>query len=324
MLLLTTALVLLPVPTARADSFTVNTAGDMSDVNPGDGVCADVNGNCSLRAAIEETNALAGADSISFNIRGSGVHTITLGSALPSVTEPLTLDGSTQPGFAGTPLIVVDADGIVGTILTVSVGDTTLRDLGIANAVGTALHLNGSDNVTVDGLDLRWTQSDGQMGYGIQVDGTPDGVTIQDIRATHRNYGVRVNTGSDVQVLNSDLSDNNYALYLNNVQSTTLPGGVNIAGNSYAGSSYGVYFLTMSNLVISDGSVGGTNVNLAGGALTRTVQYALYLNGVDDTTIENLDFSWNGDAVQRGYGIYSTNSDNLLIQHITATNRAMA
>ncbi len=38
MLLLTTALVLLFVAVVHADSFTVNTAGDMSDVNPGDGV----------------------------------------------------------------------------------------------------------------------------------------------------------------------------------------------------------------------------------------------------------------------------------------------
>ncbi len=45
-------------------SFTVDTTADTVDVNPGDGVAEDASGNTSLRAAIMETNALAGADSI--------------------------------------------------------------------------------------------------------------------------------------------------------------------------------------------------------------------------------------------------------------------
>lgn len=45
-------------------SFTVNTTNDTHDTNPGNGVCADSNEDCSLRAAIEETNVLFGADTI--------------------------------------------------------------------------------------------------------------------------------------------------------------------------------------------------------------------------------------------------------------------
>ncbi len=37
-------------------SFIVNTTDDTSDINPGDDICEDVNGNCSLRAAVQETN----------------------------------------------------------------------------------------------------------------------------------------------------------------------------------------------------------------------------------------------------------------------------
>ncbi len=50
--------------TSQAVEFTVNTGGDSSDVNPGDGLCADNNGFCSLRAAIMETNAILGPDTI--------------------------------------------------------------------------------------------------------------------------------------------------------------------------------------------------------------------------------------------------------------------
>jgi CSLREA domain-containing protein len=49
---------------AQTTGFTVNTAADTVDVNPGDGICADSSGNCSLRAAIMEANALPGADTI--------------------------------------------------------------------------------------------------------------------------------------------------------------------------------------------------------------------------------------------------------------------
>ena len=49
-------------PTPR---FTVDTTGDGTDANPGDGTCATSAGDCTLRAAVEEANALAGADLIS-------------------------------------------------------------------------------------------------------------------------------------------------------------------------------------------------------------------------------------------------------------------
>src|SRR5437762_8355578 len=44
-------------PGLYAASFTVNTQADTHDANPGNGVCADDAGRCSLRAAIEESNA---------------------------------------------------------------------------------------------------------------------------------------------------------------------------------------------------------------------------------------------------------------------------
>ncbi|MEZ4485138.1 MAG: hypothetical protein R2864_11285 [Syntrophotaleaceae bacterium] len=47
-----------------AASFTVDTTSDSVDVNPGDSICADSDGSCSLRAAVMEANALAGADAI--------------------------------------------------------------------------------------------------------------------------------------------------------------------------------------------------------------------------------------------------------------------
>src|SRR5438093_4430358 len=49
---------------SHAATFVVNTTADTADAVPGDGICADSGGACSLRAAIQEANALAGPDAI--------------------------------------------------------------------------------------------------------------------------------------------------------------------------------------------------------------------------------------------------------------------
>ena len=72
-LLLALACLLVTMPVAAATGpgiFTVNVGTDGDDANPGDGACADIGGKCSLRAAIEEGNALSGATRLS-------PHTIT-------------------------------------------------------------------------------------------------------------------------------------------------------------------------------------------------------------------------------------------------------
>src|SRR5690554_3073293 len=50
-----------------AATFEVNDIGDTNDISPGNGICADAYGYCTLRAAIEEANALPGLDIITFS-----------------------------------------------------------------------------------------------------------------------------------------------------------------------------------------------------------------------------------------------------------------
>lgn len=53
-----------PVATAAPAAFAVNSTGTAADARPGDGVCATTTGVCTLRAAIHESNVLAGADTV--------------------------------------------------------------------------------------------------------------------------------------------------------------------------------------------------------------------------------------------------------------------
>ena len=75
----------------HAATFTVNSPSDVVDANPGDGVCetAPGNGVCTLRAAIEESNALAGADTI---ILPPNTYLLTLVNEL-TITGDLTING---------------------------------------------------------------------------------------------------------------------------------------------------------------------------------------------------------------------------------------
>jgi hypothetical protein len=85
----------------------------------------------SLRQAIVDADGLAsGAVAIDFDIPGAGVRTIRTATPLPAITTSLIVDGTTQPGYAGTPLI-----GLVGpsasSPLSVAGGDVTIRGLSL-------------------------------------------------------------------------------------------------------------------------------------------------------------------------------------------------
>jgi hypothetical protein len=88
--------------------FTVNSTGDGLDNNLGDGTGSTGNTiatgepECTLRSVIMESNVRPnGLDyplTINFDIPGTGVQTIELGSYLFEITEPMIIDGYTQPG----------------------------------------------------------------------------------------------------------------------------------------------------------------------------------------------------------------------------------
>lgn len=75
--------------THAAVTFTVNSLADTPDAALGNGACADANGVCTLRAAIQEANAFPGDDTINFSLTG----TINLTAALPVLSSNITING---------------------------------------------------------------------------------------------------------------------------------------------------------------------------------------------------------------------------------------
>lgn len=90
---------------------------DESDSSPENGVCDVDLGTeglqCSLRAAIEtaQGSARPGKDLIFFDIPGGGIKIINTLSALPTITEAVIIEATTQNGYGGTPLIDLRGDG---------------------------------------------------------------------------------------------------------------------------------------------------------------------------------------------------------------------
>src|SRR5262249_35772276 len=102
----------------------------------------------SLRAVLGQAQD---GDVITFAIPGAGVQTIPLSSALPAVTHPVLLDATTQPGYAGTPVIELNgaAAGPAADGLTLAAADTTVKGLAINNFAGAGVVLQGAGGDTL-------------------------------------------------------------------------------------------------------------------------------------------------------------------------------
>ena len=96
----------------------------------------------SLRQAILSSDATTGPNSIVFNIPGSGEHTINLLSALPVITQPVTIDGTTEPNSGGLAVIQLDGasagSSAVGLVLNTTGSGSTVTGLAITDFPGEA------------------------------------------------------------------------------------------------------------------------------------------------------------------------------------------
>ena len=170
-----------------------------------------------LRQAITDANANPGADTIAFNIVGSGVHTIVPATSLPPITEAVTIDGYTQPGSSPN----TNAVGLgLDTVLRIEIDGTTAAGNGLeARATGVTFRglavnrfsqdqVGGNlpfphSNLVVEGCFLG-ASPDGLQGYsgGNGVSSFDLGARIGGLTPAQRNLirsGVSLNFGGVIQ-----------------------------------------------------------------------------------------------------------------------------
>ena len=189
---------------AAAHTFVVVSASDTPDASPGNGICADSTGNCTLRAAITEAEYLGGSDRIEFNLPGTAPVRIQLTSRLPLITSragTLEIDGYTQPGSSpNTAAIGSNAkQGVELRGNGVAAHEWGLYITSPGNTIRGLLINNIYQGIFLDGNDARDNRIVGNW-IGFQANGSP----------TAGQVGIVINTGSKSnRVGTPDLADRN-------------------------------------------------------------------------------------------------------------------
>ncbi|MFQ3679189.1 MAG: right-handed parallel beta-helix repeat-containing protein [Pseudanabaenaceae cyanobacterium] len=217
----------------------------------------------SLRQAILDANAAAGADTIVFNI-GTGLQTISLTSPLPAITGTVTIDGTTQPGFAGTPLIQINGSGIPanpsafidGLILDSGSQSSTISGLILQGFQNNGITILNSGSNTISG-NFIGTNATGtgvvrngrapsgptgpfDFGYGVYIEGASTNNIIQNNVISGNDIGVYINsfTATGTQILNNRIGTNaagTAALGNNREGVLSFSGNTTVEGNVLSG-----------------------------------------------------------------------------------------
>jgi FG-GAP-like repeat len=274
----------------------------------------DDGGPGSLRQAIVDSNNAVGAtNTIDFDIPGTGVRTIFPLSALPVISTSVLIDGTSQPGYAGTPLIELNGSqngannsGVQDIIdgLTISAASVTVRGLDIDSFnQGGGIHLTGT-GATGDwiygnllGTDPTGAQTDEPNAYGIEIDsGASDNLIGTD--------GDGVNDMSERNLIRGNL----YNGVLIDGQGTN---GNVVAGNEISSNATGTSFAPNSIAGVyieygsSDNTIGGATA-IAGNLITTNggpgvvVGYTLSDTSVGNEITANRIFANTGQAIDLG------------------------
>ena len=266
-------------------SFTVT---NVSDEGPG-----------SLRQAIIDSNAAPGAvNTISFAIPGSGVQTIAPASSLPVIQNPVVLDATTQPGYAGSPLIELDGANVPATTspdgLVVSGGSSVIKGLTIDRFAGYGIRLTRDGNTVAAnylGTDPTGTLPLGNGFGGIAVLSRNN--TIGGADAASANL-ISANTGPGVIL---SLASSQRA---NNVVERNLIGtditGTNDLGNVNAG----VYVDSSTNVIGGSTPSLGNTIAFNGGPGVQVGANIFDTNAVQDRIAGNSIFSNIGLGIDLG------------------------
>ena len=264
-------------PLHAQTTYAVNSTGDGADANTGDGVCDDGGGSCTLRAAIGQANATPGLDNIHFSIAGTGPHTIQPASSLPHVTDPVVIDGYTQPGASANTnprgqgtnavlMIVLNATNHTGGEgLEIDAGNSTVRGLRIEAAPDYVIGLRTNGGNTIEGNVLLAGSAAANGVYILTADNTIGGTSPAArnvIGGGQRGIWIFSGTGNVVQ---------------GNLIGTTA------AGTAALANQIGIHIVVSA----SHNTIGGTAVG-AGNVISGNATQGIVIEGDENTVAGNL------------------------------------
>lgn len=314
--------------TAFSHGLPANPANNIVVTNAND------TGTGSLRQAMLDSNSSPEFDNIIFNIPGSGLKTITLFSPLPALTDPVNLDGTTQPGYAGFPLIEIVGRRL-GTAngLVISGGNSTVKGLIINRFIGPKIRIDTNGGNIIQGNFLG-TDSTGTI--AIDPTGGSDGVYV--LNTSNNLIGGTTSAARNIisgnhlagihfegQNCRNNLAQGNYVgtditgtlmlgngsngILSDNGSGNNMIGGIDQgAGNLISANQYHGLFITGTSNIIQGNLIG---TNAAGtSALPNNV------NGIDLLANNNLI---GGSSPGAGNVISGNSATGILIEGTSAT-----
>jgi len=286
----------------------VDSTADAVDATPGDGICADVSGNCTLRAAVMEANASISADTITLP---AGTYTISIANSAGDengaltgdldITDDLTING------AGAAATIIDGGGLdrllhinpngSTTALSVSLADLTIQNGSVGSS---ASFINGggifdgsfSDTLSLGNCTITGNSSSSEGG-GIFSYGTLNvtGGTITGNTATGGVgggiSGVNLNLTS-TSVTNNSSSGDGAGIH---TDGTTTITGATITGNSTT-SGRGAAVAVRGPAVITDSDLSNNTASSKGGATFNHDSLSII-----NCTLNNNSSGWKGGAI---------------------------
>ena len=263
--------------TTFAATFNVNSTNDTVDATPGNGICADVSGDCTLRAAIGEANSTVAADIIvlpagTFKISIAGIAEDMNATGDFDILNALTIRG------AGQGSSIVDGNFLDRVFNFFGPGDFTLESLDVINGsvpgdVGAGVaHFGTMTTFTVTSCSFE----DGFAGSGggaLYVGDTTLRITdsIFDRNISFSVGGAIFHAGTKpLAIANSDFTGNRSAsgggdAYYGGTGPVTVSGSE--FADSFSSSIGGSFYISTSELVsFTNSTFTNTRGSSAGGA----------------------------------------------------------
>ena len=279
---LVAALALAIPAAASAATFVVDSTGDQPDASSADPLCKTSEGDCTLRAAIEASNAVGGPENlISFSpaFDGGSSSTISPATALPAITSTAVVAGGSCPhGSELGPCVGID--GPAGQIvLKVQAGFSAVYSLAITGGFN-GIEVSGSH----DFVQGNW--------IGMKLDGSS---------ATNSSSGISVTPGGTFAVVGA----NQIRAASSGIQTQGSEG--EISENDISSAFNGILVSGNGNLIEANSVLTSGNSSLSITGNGNEV-FGNEFNGSDFSTI-----FIKGSATENRIGADTTASENLFV-----------
>ncbi|MEP4681788.1 MAG: LamG-like jellyroll fold domain-containing protein [Rhodopirellula bahusiensis] len=328
------------VQDVQSTLLNVTTTSDVDDTGLGAtytieelyAVGGGTDGEVSLREAITAANGTLGQDTINFSILNSdagytgtdGVDAhwqISLTASLPTITESVILDGTSQTVFGG------DVNpGTLGVSNEAGTNDQTISsverpEIAIIGASGFDGLVVGADNVTVQGFAMYGFSSDAAIYISDAVinaviDSNAFGVAATSIA----DLGAALNNQIHVQSVGADngILSNNILAYSKAaaIHASNASDGWSITGNQFVNSGFNY---SNGDAIAMNGSTGGTvDGNYIAGSSTQAILLSGSTSGVtitDNTIVGNGVGPSSGSEVQFDAIAFRSGTNDITLRH---------